>query len=72
MKRRRRGISTGDLQNSGYVTLLIPPMLTFVVPSKFYQKEFRKSVQQFRTTIFDNVYVLIHKIKINYYIHFRG
>jgi hypothetical protein len=38
----------------GYFISFIPPMLTFVVfilPSKFYKKEFRKSVVQFRATI---------------------
>jgi hypothetical protein len=38
----------------GYFISFIPPMLTFIVfisPSKFYKKEFHKSVVQFRTTI---------------------
>jgi maltodextrin utilization protein YvdJ len=38
----------------GYFISFIPPMLTYIVfilPSKFYKKEFRKSVTQFRTTI---------------------
>ena len=48
--------STGDswLFLVGYFISFIPPMLTFVVfilPSKFYKKEFHKSVHQFRTTI---------------------
>jgi hypothetical protein len=39
---------------TGYFISFIPPMLTFIVfilPSKFYKKEFHKSVVQFRTTI---------------------
>jgi hypothetical protein len=38
----------------GYFISFIPPMLTFIVfilPSKFYKKEFHRSVVQFRTTI---------------------
>jgi hypothetical protein len=38
----------------GYFISFIPPMLTFIVfilPSKFYKKEFHKSVVQFRMTI---------------------
>jgi hypothetical protein len=38
----------------GYFISFVSPMLTFIVfilPSKFYKKEFRKSVVQFRTTI---------------------
>jgi hypothetical protein len=38
----------------GYFISFIPPMLTFVVfilPSKFYKKEFHKSVARFRTII---------------------
>jgi hypothetical protein len=38
----------------GYFISFIPPMLTFIVfilASKFYKKEFRKSVAQFRMTI---------------------
>jgi hypothetical protein len=38
----------------GYFISFIPPMLTFIVfilPSKFYKKEFRKTVTQFRTII---------------------
>jgi hypothetical protein len=39
---------------AGYFISFIPPMLTFVVfilPSKFYRKEFHKTVQQSRRTI---------------------
>jgi hypothetical protein len=39
---------------TGYFISFVPPMLTFIVfilPSKFYKKEFRKSVTEFRTTI---------------------
>jgi hypothetical protein len=48
--------SSGDvwLFLTGYFISFIPPMLTFVVfvlPSKFYKKEFHKSVAQFRTNI---------------------
>jgi hypothetical protein len=48
--------STGDswLFLVGYFVSFIPPMLTFIVfvlPSEFYRKEFRKTVQQFRTFI---------------------
>jgi hypothetical protein len=38
----------------GYFISFIPPMLTFVVfivPSKFYKKEFRKSVNHYRNTL---------------------
>jgi hypothetical protein len=38
----------------GYLISFVPPMLTFIVfilPSKFYKKEFRKSITQFQTTI---------------------
>jgi hypothetical protein len=38
----------------GYFISFVPPMLIFIVfilPSKFYKREFRKSVTQFRTTI---------------------
>jgi uncharacterized membrane protein YwzB len=46
--------STGDswLFLVGYFISFIPPMLTFIVfilPSKFYKKEFHKSVHQYRT-----------------------
>jgi len=48
--------STGDswLFLVGYFISFIPPMLTFVVfilPSKFYRKEFLKSVVQYRSII---------------------
>jgi hypothetical protein len=39
---------------TGYFISFIPPMLTFVVfvmPSKFYMKEFRKTVEKYRTNI---------------------
>ena len=42
----------------GYFVSLIPPMLTFVVfvlPSKFYRKEFHKSVQRFRRRLYNNI-----------------
>jgi hypothetical protein len=38
----------------GYFISFVPPMLTFIVfilPSKFYKKEFHKSITQFQTTI---------------------
>ena len=38
----------------GYFISFIPPMLTFVIfllPSKFYKKEFRKTIQQYRTIL---------------------
>jgi hypothetical protein len=38
----------------GYFISFIPPILTFIVfilPSKFYKKEFRKSVTEFQSTI---------------------
>ena len=38
----------------GYFISFIPPMLTFVIfilPSNFYKKEFRKTIQQYRTII---------------------
>jgi hypothetical protein len=45
----------------GYFISFIPPMLTFVVfivPSKFYKKEFHKSVAQFRTIIQRHLHVI--------------
>ncbi len=48
--------STSDswLFLSGYFISFIPPIVTFAVfilPSRFYRREFRKSLQQYRTTI---------------------
>jgi len=37
-----------------YLITFIPSMLTFIIfilPSKFYKKEFQKTVQQYRTMI---------------------
>ncbi len=46
---------------TGYFISFIPPMLTFVVfilPSKFYTKEFHKSVEQFKRTVKHRLYLV--------------
>jgi hypothetical protein len=55
--------SSGDswLFLTGYFISFIPPMLTFIVfilPSKFYKKEFRTTITRYRTNIRKRLYTV--------------